>query len=113
IAPSFADIFYNNCFKNGILPIRLPETEVETLFQNVQDSPGYQLTVDLEQQTIYDSQGFQTTFAIDEYRRTCLLNGLDDIGVTLQSEEKIAEHEAKLPAYFSIPSEKLSSETRR
>ncbi|MGA9173644.1 MAG: 3-isopropylmalate dehydratase small subunit [Thermoactinomyces sp.] len=101
IAPSFADIFYNNCFKNGMLPVKLREEQVETLFDKAKKHAGYKLTVDLEEQQVYDETGLSYSFAIDPYRRYCLLNGLDDIGITLQSEAKIAAYEKKLPAYYS------------
>lgn len=94
IAPSFADIFYNNCFKNGILPIALSEEQVEELFQRTAANEGYQLSVDLENKTIKDSQGLSISFDLDEHRRQFLLQGLDDIGLTLQHEAKIAAYEA-------------------
>lgn len=94
LAPSFADIFYNNCFKNGILPIVLPEPTIEELFGRVNATPGYQLTIDLEAQTISDDQGLQIAFDVDPYRRDCLLKGLDDIGVTLQYADQITQFEA-------------------
>jgi 3-isopropylmalate/(R)-2-methylmalate dehydratase small subunit len=94
IAPSFADIFYNNCFKNGILPIVLSEEQVELLFQRTHANEGYQLTVDLEAKTIRDELGLELTFELDEHRRQFLLQGLDDIGLTLQHEAKIAAYEA-------------------
>ncbi|MFD1674501.1 3-isopropylmalate dehydratase small subunit [Alicyclobacillus fodiniaquatilis] len=93
IAPSFADIFYNNCFKNGILPICLPEDEVETLFKLTEAHEGYTLTVDLEKNIIADTHGHQLNFTLEAYRRKYLLLGLDDIGVTLQHEAKIAAYE--------------------
>jgi 3-isopropylmalate/(R)-2-methylmalate dehydratase small subunit len=95
IAPSFADIFYNNCFKNGILPIKLSEEQVQELFTRAETRDNYQLTVDLQTQTIRDESGLEYRFEVDEYRRYCLLNGLDDIGITLQYEDKIAAYEAK------------------
>ena len=95
IAPSFADIFFNNCFKNGMLPIRLSEEQVEDLFQRTKARDGYQLTVDLNQQTITDNEGLHLEFEVDAFRKHCLLNGLDDIGLTLQHEDKIAAFEAK------------------
>ncbi|MHB8483925.1 MAG: 3-isopropylmalate dehydratase small subunit [Nitrospiria bacterium] len=95
IAPSFADIFYNNCFKNGILPVRLSEEKVETLFQRVRNKPGYQLTVDLREKKITSEDGLVFFIDVDDYRRHCLLNGLDDIGLTLQYQEKIKEYEAR------------------
>lgn len=102
IAPSFADIFYNNCFKNGMLPVQLDAKEVDTLFHRTYERPGYQLVVDLEQQKVSDDTGLSFSFTINEYRRQCLLQGLDDIGITLQSEAKIAEYEAQLNPYLSI-----------
>lgn len=94
IAPSFADIFYNNCFKNGMLPIRLSEAQVDELFSRAAASPGYQLTADLEHCTLSDNDGFSTTIDVEPFRRNCLLNGLDDIGLTLAHEDKIAAFEA-------------------
>ncbi len=94
IAPSFADIFYNNCFKNGMLPIRLGEDQVDDLFRRVAAHAGYRLTVDLGSQTIADEHGLQLSFEVDSFRRHCLLNGLDDIGLTLAHADKIAAFEA-------------------
>ncbi|MDQ4121648.1 MAG: 3-isopropylmalate dehydratase small subunit [Acidobacteriota bacterium] len=99
IAPSFADIFYNNCFKNGMLPIVLPETEVNELLKKAAEIEGYRLTIDLEKQEITDEFGFKTSFQIDEFRRYCLLNGLDDIGLTLQYENAITEFEQNRPKW--------------
>ncbi|MGH9326474.1 MAG: 3-isopropylmalate dehydratase small subunit [Terriglobia bacterium] len=93
VAPSFADIFRNNCFKNGILPVPLPEEKVDELFRRVEPTPGYRLTVDLESQTIADDAGFHAQFQIDPFRRECLLKGLDDIGLTLRFEEAITAYE--------------------
>ena len=93
IAPSFADIFYNNCFKNGILPIVLEEEVVDTLFQAVETTPGYQLTIDLETQTVTTPNGEQFSFAVEAFRKHCLINGLDDIGLTLQHTDDIAAYE--------------------
>ena len=93
IAPSFADIFYNNCFKNGMLPVALSEAQVEELFNLAEVNPGYQLTVDLERQIVVDDFGNQFSFQVDPFRRECLLEGLDDIGLTLQHEEKIRQYE--------------------
>ncbi|MDQ0337815.1 3-isopropylmalate/(R)-2-methylmalate dehydratase small subunit [Caldalkalibacillus uzonensis] len=93
IAPSFADIFYNNCFKNGILPIALDEQEVDLLFKRALDTEGYTLTVDLEKQEISDEAGWKTSFTTDPYRREMLLKGLDDIGVTELYAEQIAHYE--------------------
>lgn len=95
IAPSYADIFYNNCFKNGILPVKLSEEQVEELFQRTAKYEGYQLNVDLENKTITDEYGLSYTFELDEHRRQFLLQGLDDIGLTLQHEDKISAYEAK------------------
>ncbi len=95
IAPSFADIFYNNCFKNGLLPIRLDEAVVNELFARTARHSGYRLTIDLEQKKISDEHGLNVAFEVDEFRRHCLLNGLDDIGLTLQYEADIARYEAE------------------
>jgi 3-isopropylmalate/(R)-2-methylmalate dehydratase small subunit len=95
IAPSFADIFYSNCFQNGMLPIRLSEQQVEELFKRAAAIPRYTLTIDLEQQKITDDQGLEIRFDIDGHRRNCLLKGLDDIGLTLQREDKIRQYEAR------------------
>ncbi|HJT32829.1 MAG TPA: 3-isopropylmalate dehydratase small subunit [Pirellulales bacterium] len=94
IAPSFADIFYNNCFKNGLLPIRLDEALVDDLFRRAAEYPGYRLTIDLQNQTIRDEHGLDLSFDVEPFRRHCLLNGLDDIGLTLAHEDKIAAYEA-------------------
>ncbi|MDG0813052.1 3-isopropylmalate dehydratase small subunit [Cohnella rhizosphaerae] len=95
IAPSFADIFYNNCFKNGILPIKLSEEQVDDLFKRTEANEGYKLTVDLENKVIADDQGLRIPFELDEHRRQFLLQGLDDIGLTLQHADEIAAYEAK------------------
>ena len=95
IAPSFADIFYNNCFKNGILPIVLPEDEVDRLFREVQTMPGYRLTVSLPEQTVATPAGAVLRFEVDSYRKHCLLNGLDEIGLTLQHAEAIRGYEVR------------------
>ena len=95
IAPSFADIFYNNCFKNGILPVVLPEDEVERLFREVQATPGYRLTVSLPEQTVATPAGAVLHFEVDSYRKHCLLNGLDEIGLTLQHAEAIRGYEVR------------------
>ncbi|TFB39069.1 3-isopropylmalate dehydratase small subunit [Pseudomonas sp. F01002] len=95
IAPSYADIFYNNSFKNGLLPIILSDAEVDELFQQVEANPGYELTVDLQAQTVTRSDGKVYSFELDEFRKHCLVNGLDDIGLTLQDHEAIAAFEAK------------------
>jgi 3-isopropylmalate/(R)-2-methylmalate dehydratase small subunit len=95
IAPSFADIFYNNCFKNGLLPIVLPEDTVDQLFQEVEANNDYQLVVDLEKQVVATPSGEEFAFEVDEFRRHCLLNGLDDIGLTLQNADAIRAYEDK------------------
>ena len=96
VAPSFADIFFNNCFKNGLLPIALTEDEVEALFQAVERQPGFQLTIDLEQQCIGTHDGsLSFGFAIDDFRKYCLLNGLDDIGLTLRHADEIRTFEQR------------------
>jgi len=94
IAPSFADIFYNNCFKNGVLPIAVADADVEAIFQNVAKHPGYQLSVDLHDCRITDALGLDLPFAVDAFRRDCLLNGWDDIALTLRHEDKITAFEA-------------------
>src|SRR5918911_760508 len=94
IAPSYADIFYNNCFKNGLLPVQLAEAEVERLFAAATAGAGYHADIDLEQCTISDSFGLAVPFDVDSFRRECLLKGLDDIGMTLQHEDAIANYEA-------------------
>ena len=99
IAPSFADIFYNNCFKNGILPVTLPEAQVDELFKRVEAQEGYSLTADLPAQTITDASGLTYKFEIDPYRKHVLLEGLDDIGLTLKHEPDITAFEqAKHPS---------------
>jgi 3-isopropylmalate/(R)-2-methylmalate dehydratase small subunit len=102
IAPSFADIFYNNCFKNGMLPVKLSEETVNELFRRAETKEGYTITVDLERCVVTDEDGFSTSFQVDEYRHHCLINGLDDIDVTLQYEELIARYEEKVPAYYRV-----------
>jgi 3-isopropylmalate/(R)-2-methylmalate dehydratase small subunit len=101
IASSFADIFYNNCIQNGMLPVVLPEERVQELIKRAERKPGYRLTVNLDNQTIYDSEGFEDVFEIDAFIRERLLNGLDDIGLTLKVEDEISEFEKKRPAYLS------------
>jgi 3-isopropylmalate/(R)-2-methylmalate dehydratase small subunit len=93
IAPSFADIFYNNCFKNGLLPIHLDESQIDDLFARAAAHPGYRLNVDLESRKLTDDFGLSLEFEVDDFRRHCLLNGLDDIGLTLQNEDKITAYE--------------------
>ena len=96
IAPSFADIFYNNCFKNGMLPIVLDETIVDSLMQATFANEGYQLTADLERQVVTTPTGEEYGFEVDDFRKHCLLNGLDDIGLTLQQSDAIKEYEHKM-----------------
>lgn len=95
IAPSFADIFYNNCFKNGLLPIVLSDEVVEKLFQEMYATEGYQLTIDLHTQTVQTPSGEAFSFEVDAFRKHCLLNGLDDIGLTLEHADLIRAYEAK------------------
>lgn len=98
IAPSYADIFFNNCFKNGILPIVLDAQVVDELFQAVAANEGYRLTVDLEAQTITTPEGKSIAFDVEEFRKHCLLNGLDDIGLTLQHVDDIRAYETRRSA---------------
>ena len=95
IAPSFADIFFNNCFKNGLLPIVLPESAVDLLFNEVLAFPGYELTIDLENQVVVRPQGEAIAFEVQAFRKFCLLNGFDDIGLTLRQSDKIRAFEAE------------------
>ncbi len=95
IAPSFADIFYNNCFKNGLLPIVLEEAVVDSLFQSLYAQEGYRLTVDLAAQTVTTAGGDSHAFEVDSFRKYCLLNGFDDIGLTLQQSDAIKAYEAQ------------------
>ena len=94
IAPSFADIFANNCFKNGMLPITLTADQVAEIMRRAQQQEGYQLTIDLERQTLEDSEGLSILFVVSEFQRYCLLEGLDDIGLTLRHEDAISAYEA-------------------
>ncbi len=94
IAPSFADIFFGNCFKNGLLPIVLPDSEVSGLFDLVAASEGYSLTVDLERQVVVKACGTELPFEVQAFRKFCLLNGYDDIGLTLRHADKIRAYEA-------------------
>lgn len=96
IAPSFADIFYNNCFKNGMLPIVLDEAVVDKLMKATFATEGYELTADLERQVVITPTGEEYAFEVDAFRKHCLLNGLDDIGLTLQQSEAIKAYEAKM-----------------
>ena len=95
IAPSYADIFFNNSFKNGLLPIVLPEAQVARLFDEVHAFPGYALTIDLERQVIVKAQGEELPFEVQPFRKHCLLNGFDDIGLTLLQSDKIKAFEAQ------------------
>ena len=107
IAPSLADIFHKNCFENGVVPVFLPEELIDKVMARAQDSPGYRLTVDLERREVWDEEGLRSSFVVHrdpethEFRRHCLLNGLDEIGLTLQQEEKIGVFEAKRPAWLT------------
>ncbi|MEM7193705.1 MAG: 3-isopropylmalate dehydratase small subunit [Pseudomonadota bacterium] len=98
LAPSFADIFYNNCFKNGILPIVLDEKVIDNLFQKVEQKPGFRLVVDLESQNITLPDGDTLAFEVEPFRRHCLLNGLDDIGLTLEKSDLIRQYEQRRKA---------------
>ncbi len=95
IAPSFADIFFSNCFKNGLLPIALPESVVAQLFDEVFAFPGYQLTVDLPRQVVVKPDGTEIAFDVQPFRKYCLVNGFDDIGLTLRQKDKIQTFEAE------------------
>ncbi|MDE2453588.1 MAG: 3-isopropylmalate dehydratase small subunit, partial [Burkholderiales bacterium] len=101
IAPSFADIFFENCFKNGLLPIVLPESQVSQLFDEVKAFPGYELTVDLPRQVVAKPDGGEIPFEVQPFRKYCLVNGFDDIGLTLRHADKIrafeSERLAKMP----------------
>lgn len=105
LAPSFADIFFNNCFKNGLLPIVLDKATISALFSEVAANEGYQLEVDLQQQTILKPDGSTIEFSVDAFRKDCLLNGLDDIGLTLEDADKIRSFEKNwrnsAPWYFT------------
>jgi 3-isopropylmalate/(R)-2-methylmalate dehydratase small subunit len=102
IAPSFADIFYNNSFKNGLLLITLPKETVRTILDWATGEPGYRLSIDLEAQTVSDGHGVEARFEIDPFRKYCLLNGLDDIGLTLAHEPDITAFEARRPAWLPV-----------
>lgn len=93
IAPSYADIFFNNCFNNGILPIKMDNSIMDVLFANVAKYPGYKLTIDLENQKVTDAYGFEASFDINPFAKHKLINGLDDIGLTLLKDDKIAAYE--------------------
>lgn len=96
IAPSFADIFHSNCFQNGLLPIVLPEETVQRILENAENEPGYRLNVDLETERVWDdNEEVVAEFSIEPFRRHCLLNGLDDIGLTLENNDEITEFESR------------------
>ena len=95
LAPSFADIFFNNCFKNGLLPIVLPESVIDGLFNEVAAFPGFELTIDLERQRVVKAQGEEIPFEVNAFRKYCLLNGFDDIGLTMRHADKIKAFEAE------------------
>jgi 3-isopropylmalate/(R)-2-methylmalate dehydratase small subunit len=97
IAPAFADIFTNNCLKNGLLTVVLPEGVVGEILDRARKTPSYQLTVDLEKRVVRDASGLAANFEIDDFSRHCLMEGLDDIGLTLKHEREIAEYEARHP----------------
>jgi 3-isopropylmalate/(R)-2-methylmalate dehydratase small subunit len=103
IAPSFADIFANNCFKNGMLPITLPEAEVARLMSRTQQNTGYELTADLERQVVEDSEGLSVSFVVGDFQRYCLLEGLDDIALTLRHEIGIKTYESSRPSWMCPP----------
>jgi 3-isopropylmalate/(R)-2-methylmalate dehydratase small subunit len=94
VAPSFADIFYNNCFKNGILPIQLSEEQVDELFERGKKLDAHTLTADLDSCKLTDEHGFEASFEVEPFRRHCLIHGLDDIALTLEHVDKIASFEA-------------------
>ena len=100
VAPSFADIFFSNAGKNGMVLVRLPESDVETLMRRSEKNPAHEITINLEAQTITDDQGFSAHFEIDPFRKYCLLNGLDDIGLTLRHEAALGTYESKHDAEF-------------
>jgi 3-isopropylmalate/(R)-2-methylmalate dehydratase small subunit len=95
LAPSYADIFYNNCFKNGILPVTLPDPQIDDLFARAERREGYRLTVNLVTQTVTDDSGLRLNFSVDPFRKNCLLKGLDDIGLTLEHEPAISAFEGR------------------
>ena len=95
IAPSYADIFFNNCYKNGLLPVVLPETQVAKLFDDALAFPGYQLTIDLPRQVVVRADGSEVPFEVERFRKYCLVNGFDDIGLTLRHADKILAFEAE------------------
>jgi 3-isopropylmalate/(R)-2-methylmalate dehydratase small subunit len=116
LAPSFADIFYNNCFKNGILPVSLSDAEIDEIFRRTEAEVGYELTVDLEGQTVSDESGLKLSFTVDPFRRECLLNAWDDIGLTMRHEDRIAayerDHQPKSVLYGEVDASVLASRPR-
>ena len=98
ISASYADIFYNNCFQNGLLPVTLDEVAVAHITAQAKEIPGYAVTIDLENCLVSDNEGFSVSFNLDEFKQYCLLNGLDDIGITLQSEDAIKAYEERRDA---------------
>ena len=113
IASAFADIFHSNAGKNGILIVTLPEEQVQALLDRAAKTPGYQLTVSLEDNTITDGQGFSTSFSIDPFRRYCLLEGLDDIGLTLRHADALDTFEKQHDAAFWVTPRSASSKTEK
>ena len=113
LAPSFADIFYNNCCKNGVLPVILTDAQIDEIFRRVAAEEGYSLTVDLQTQTITDDAGLRFEFTVDPFRRECLLNGWDDIGLTLRIADRIADYEKSHhpAAPMHAPLESLAAKT--
>jgi 3-isopropylmalate/(R)-2-methylmalate dehydratase small subunit len=109
IAPTFADIFYSNAGKNGIILVRLTDAEVETLIQRCTANPKHELTISLEDQTVTDTDGFNAHFDIDPFRKHCLLNGLDDIGLTLLHEDKLNAYESKHKQEFWLSPKSLTT----
>jgi len=112
LAPSYADIFYSNCFKNGILPLSLPDDQIDEIFRRVEQNVGYTITVDLEKQIVTDESGLNLTFKVDPFRRECLLKGWDDIGLSLRYEDRIAayerEHQPKAVLYGEVDASLLA-----
>ncbi|HYE12906.1 MAG TPA: 3-isopropylmalate dehydratase small subunit, partial [Pyrinomonadaceae bacterium] len=102
IAPSFADIFANNCVKNGIAPVELTDEQVAELARRARETEGYGVTVDLERCEVRDGEGFSARFEMDEFRRRCLLEGLDEMGLTLLREDDIAAFEARRPRWLEM-----------
>ena len=109
IAPSFADIFFNNCFQNGMLPVVLPEATVNELLARAKERPGYTLTVDLEEQTVSDEEGVVASFDVDPFRKQCLLQGLDNVGLTLRHADKIAQFEQQRSELLPVATEAVTA----